>query len=154
MNYEEWEQAVPGEIKADSLWKMKAYRLALYLSELAWHDVTQLAKDARTMKLADQLYRSVGSIGANIAEGYSRSGGKARAIYYEYSLGSARESRDWYFKARYLLGEENTRQRIVLTTEIIRLLLTMIPNQRAYTIREGTIDYEINHEENLEDIPN
>ena len=153
MNYEEWEQAVPGEIKADSLWKMKAYRLALYLSELAWHDVTQLAKDARTMKLADQLFRSIGSISANIAEGYSRSGGKARAIYYEYSLGSARESRDWYFKASHILGEEKTHQRIDLITEVIRLLLTMIPSQRAHTIREETMDYETNHEENLEDIP-
>jgi hypothetical protein len=28
MSYNEWEQTVPDSFKADSLWKMKAYRLA------------------------------------------------------------------------------------------------------------------------------
>ncbi|OIO88203.1 MAG: hypothetical protein AUK03_16630 [Anaerolineae bacterium CG2_30_64_16] len=34
MTYEEWEEAVPEAIKADSLWRMKAYRLALFLADL------------------------------------------------------------------------------------------------------------------------
>ncbi len=47
---------------------------------------------------ADSLWKmTVGSIRANIAEGYSRGTGKDRARFYEYALGSARESRDWYF---------------------------------------------------------
>jgi four helix bundle protein len=50
--------------------------------------------------LSDQLYEAVGSVSANLAEGYSRGTGKDRARFYEYALGSARESRDWYFKAR------------------------------------------------------
>ena len=54
-------------------------------------------QDRRTIGLADQLYRSLGSIGANLAEGYSRGTGKDRAHFYEYALGSARESRDWYY---------------------------------------------------------
>jgi len=48
---------------------MKVYRLALFASDLAWHDVCKLAQDKRTTGLSDQLYRALGSIGANIAEG-------------------------------------------------------------------------------------
>lgn len=28
----------------DSLWKMEAYRLALFAAEIGWHDVTELMK--------------------------------------------------------------------------------------------------------------
>ena len=72
MRYEEWETSVPKVITTDSLWKVKAYRLALFLSDLGWHDVTKLMQDRRTWALSNQLYRAVGSIGANIAEGYGR----------------------------------------------------------------------------------
>ena len=58
MNYQEWEQTVPSEIKGDSVWNAKAYRLALFLAELAWHDSTKLLADKRTFSLADQLNRS------------------------------------------------------------------------------------------------
>ena len=64
------------------------------------------------------LYRSVGSVSANIAEGYSRGTGKDRARFYEYALGSARESRDWYFKARHILGNEVVTHRLSLLTEV------------------------------------
>lgn len=136
MNYGEWEGSVPESVKADSLWKMAAYRLALFLGDLCWHDVTKLVQDRRTVGLSDQLYRAVGSIGANLAEGYSHGTGRNRARYYEYALGSARESRDWYFKARHILGEAVTAHRLQLLAEILRLLLTMIPQQRGHAIRE------------------
>jgi len=77
MDYREWEKEVPEEIKADSLWKVAAYRLALFIADLGWLDVTKLMKDRRTISLSDQLYRALGSIGANISEGYSRGTGKA-----------------------------------------------------------------------------
>ena len=105
MRDEDWERDVPDTIKKDSLWNMVAYRLALFASDLGWHDVTKLMQDRRTIKLSDQLYRALGSISANLAEGYSRGTGKDRARFYEYALGSARESRDWYYKGRYILGE-------------------------------------------------
>ena len=88
-------------------------------------------QDKRTLDLSDQLYRAAGSISANIAEGYSKSTGKDRARFYEYALGSARESRDWYYKARHVLGEKVvTQHRSEFLTEIIRLLITMVPQQR------------------------
>jgi len=69
MTYEEWADGVPPELTNDPLWRMKVYRLALFASDLAWHDVCKLAQDKRTTGLSDQLYRALGSIGANIAEG-------------------------------------------------------------------------------------
>jgi four helix bundle protein len=103
-----------------------------------------LLKDKRTVSLADQLYRAVGSVSANLAEGYSRSTGKDRALFYQYALGSARESRDWYYKARFVLGDEISKHRGQVITEILRLLLTMIPQQRGHIIREDTNPYEVN----------
>jgi hypothetical protein len=82
MNYQEWLGSVPKEIQGDPLWKVEAYRLALFVGELGWHDVTKLIKDKRTLELSDQLYRALGSIGANISEGYSRGGGGERAPIY------------------------------------------------------------------------
>jgi four helix bundle protein len=105
MNYADWLKTVPAALTEDSLWKMEAYRLALFAADLAWHDVTRLMRDQRTVDLASQLYDAIGSIGANLSEGYSRGTGRDRARFYEYSLGSARESRTWYYDGRHVLGE-------------------------------------------------
>jgi four helix bundle protein len=143
MNYEDWEKEVPEEIRADLLWKMKAYRLSLFVGDFGWLDVTKLMQDRRTVALSDQLYRSLGSISANLAEGYSHGTGKNRARYYEYSLGSTRESRDWYYKGRHILGESVAQHRLKFLAQIIRLLLTMIPHQRQNMLREGSEVYQI-----------
>ena len=132
MNFEEWLKLVPGEITGDSLWKMEAYRLALFAADLGWHDVTKLAGDSRIRDLAGQLYRALGSIEANISEGYSRGSSRDRARFYEYALGSARESRGWYYKGRHVLGETVAAHRLRLLTQMVRLLLAMVPDQRAF----------------------
>jgi len=142
MTYEEWEATVAEKIKADSLWKMAAYRLALFLGDLGWRDTARLMQDRRMMGLSDQLYRALGSISANLAEGYSRGTGKDRARFYEYALGSARESRDWYFKARHTLGDVVFQHRLDLLTRVIQLLLTMIPQQRDRVLREQPALYD------------
>ena len=87
MKYDEWLASVPVEITGDAVWQMKVYRLAVFTGDLAWQDVSKLTLDKRVVGLADQLYRAVGSIGANIAEGYSRQSGKDQARFYEYALG-------------------------------------------------------------------
>ncbi|HYP41705.1 MAG TPA: four helix bundle protein [Chloroflexia bacterium] len=143
MNYQEWEASVPDAIRGDSLWKAKVYRLALFASEMGWQDATKLLEDRRTRSLSDQLYRSIGSISANIAEGYSRGTSRDRAHFYEYALGSAREARDWYYKARHLLGEDVTIHRVNYLSEIIRLLLVMVPDQRGRVLKEDTVEYRL-----------
>ena len=92
------------------------------------------------------LFRAVGSISANISEGYSRSGGKDRARFYEYALGSARESRGWFYQGRQILGERVTNHRIGLVTQIIRLLLVMVPEQRSLTLHEASTPYSCSTE--------
>ena len=141
VNYEEWVASVPAEITGDSLWKMEAYRLGLFAADVGWQDVTKLTRDNRTRSVSDQLYRALGSISANLAEGYSRGTGKDRARFYEYALGSTRESRDWYYKGRHVLGEEITNNRMNLLAQIIRLVLTMVPQQRGYVLHEEVVEY-------------
>ena len=131
MTYEEWEREVPASIREDSLWKMEADRSALFLSDLAWHDVTKLARDRRTAGIADQLYRAVGKISWNFGEGYSRGTAKDRAHFYEYALGSAREARDWYFKGRHVLTTRVVDQRLDLCAQISKLALRMIARERT-----------------------
>lgn len=116
-------------------------------------------QDRRTVALSDQLYRSLGSISANLAEAYSHGTSKNRARYYEYSLGSTRESRDWYYKGRHILGESVTQHRLKFLAQIIRLLLTMIPHQRQNFLREESELYQTDHsnfdsiDHLLEDVP-
>lgn len=143
MNYQQWLETVPAEITGDPLWTIEAYRLALFAADIGWTDVTKLMQDKRTLDLASQLYRALGSIGANISEGFSRGSGRDRARFYEYALGSARESRTWYFNGRHVLSESVARHRMQLLTQIIRLLLVMIPDQRAATLREEEADYRV-----------
>ena len=153
MTFEEWLASVPAEITNDPLWRMEVYRLALFASDLAWHDVSRLVQDKRTISLADQLYEAVGSISANIAEGYSRSSGKDEARFYEYSLGSAREARTWYFQGRHVLGAAVAAHRIKLLTQIIRLLLTIIPAERRRKLAEEPTPYNTSIANLLDDPP-
>ena len=141
MDYTAWEKSVPDSITTDPLWRVEAYRLALFSADLGWHDVTKLMSDRRTRGLADQLYRALGGIGSQIGEGYSRGTGRDRARFYEYALGSARESRDWYYKARHVLGESVVAHRLNLLTQIARLLLVIIPDQRGQQMREEAAHY-------------
>jgi four helix bundle protein len=155
MNYEEWLKSVPREITGDSLWKMEAYRLALFAADLGWHDVTKLAGDRRTLDIASQLYRALGSIEANLSEGYSRGSGRDRARFYEYALGSARESRGWCYKGRYVLAEPVTGHRLRLLTQIVRLLLAMVPDQRAFGsfLKEDSPAYRANQNQAMLESP-
>ncbi|MCB0113395.1 MAG: four helix bundle protein [Caldilineaceae bacterium] len=142
MKYQDWLAQIPPEITDDALWKSEVYRLALFLGDLAWHDAVKLAQKPFARSLADQLLRATGSISANVCEGYSRASGKDQARFYEYALGSARESRDWYFKARHVLGQEATDHRLNLLAQIIRHLLRMVPKYRGNTLKEDGVDYE------------
>ncbi len=145
-SFAEWEAAVPAEIRGDSVWQVRAYRFALFLADLAWHDASRLMSDKRSLGIVDQLVRAVGSISANIEEGYSKGTGRDRARFYEYALGSARESRGWYYKGRHVIGEPVVSHRMQLLTEVIKLLLTMVPDQRHSQLREEVAGYRVNSE--------
>lgn len=130
MTYAQWESQVPTDKKADPLWRVEAYRLGLFLSDVAWPDAMRLLKHRLMAANADQLYRAASNISSNVSEGYSRSTAKDRARFYEYALGSVREMRNWYYKGRRAFPEEVVKHRVRLSTQLIRLLITMVINER------------------------
>jgi four helix bundle protein len=141
MNYAEWLNTVPAEITNDPIWKLEVYRLALFAGDIGWQDILALSKNNLMWGVVDQLHRSLNSISANLTEGYSRSKGLDRARFFEYSLGSARESRDWYYKSRHVLPEGVVKHRMELMTHIISMLVPMISHQRKYSIRDEQTEY-------------
>jgi four helix bundle protein len=142
MNFQEWQETVPNDTTQDPLWKLDVHRMALFASEIGWQDATALYKNPLTRDLSSQLVRALDSISANFAEGYSRSTVKDRARFMEYALGSARESRDWYYKSRRVLREEVVNHRINLLTQIVKILSVLVPIQRKKSIREEQAEYD------------
>lgn len=122
--------AISHETANDPLFRMRAYRLAADLLEVAWQDAKTLSAEPVTQRIAGQLYAAVTSITANIGEGYSRSSGKDRSRIFEYALGSVRESMSWYQGARPVLGDV-VRSRLDNLEEIRRLLIAIIPRERG-----------------------
>ncbi len=132
MKYEEWVAQVPESLKNDPLWKFEAYPKALLLFDLAWEDAEPMLKDARGRKVAEQLIGSAGSISANIDEGYGRGIELGEYVQFlRYALGSARETRGWYYKARKLLPEEVLQHRTILCNQVIALLVTAIKDRKT-----------------------
>jgi four helix bundle protein len=132
VTYEEWEEQVPEEIRGDPLWEMKGYRLALFLHDLAWEDCGRLVRDRRGKAIAGQLIRSAGSISANIEEGYGRGFGKQFALFLRYALGSARETRGWYYRGRSLLPQKVLTHRYDLLSQITALIVVALNQQKRH----------------------
>lgn len=126
----------------DPLTRMRVHRLALSASDAGWADVDRLARHPATRQVAGQLYRALGSIGANLAEGYSRSSARDRARFYEYALGSARECSEWYARSRHLLGEPLVQERMRTLNEIVRIQLSVLRRARAMaTCQDARFDH-------------
>ena len=119
----------------DPLERMRVYQLAKQLLKPSFADAEVLRAHPLTVEIASQLYTAVGSIAANIREGYYRSSGKDRARIFEYALGSAGESEEWYYAGEPVLGSERTEIRIETLREIQRMLKTIIPRERDRLIR-------------------
>ena len=117
---------------------MTAVTLARALTDVSWEDAERLRANEITEKIAGQLYAALGSILANLAEGYSRSSGKERARIFEYALGSVRESMMWYRTATRVLGQPVVDDRLVQLEQIRRLLLATIPRERGKLIRPNS----------------
>jgi four helix bundle protein len=125
----------PESQSGDPLQRMRAYRLACELVRESWADAEKLTRHRTMEKVSAQLYAAVGSIAANLGEGYAHSSGKDRARIFEYALGSTRESIVWFRSAEPVLGADVVATRIEKLDEIRRLLMAAIPRERDRLIR-------------------
>ena len=119
----------------DPLERMRVYQLAKGLLKVAFPDAEVLRAHPITVETAGQLYTAVGSIAANLREGYYRSSGKDRARIFEFALGSAGEAEEWYDAGTPVLGQETAEDRIKILREIQRMLKAIIPRERVRLIR-------------------
>ena len=129
--YEEWKAQVPEEVKTERVWRFYGYHKGLFFYDLCWRDCEQLLKHPLGRAVAKQLIRSAGSVTANIEEGYGRGYGKDRLRFLGFSLGSARESKGWYYRAHNLLKPEVLAHRLTLISEVIALIVTELHNSGA-----------------------
>ena len=126
----EWAEAqVPEAIRAAPIWRLPAYRYALYLADQL-DDAAPRLRRVCTRRTVDQLFDAAHSISSNIAEGYSRTGGPDRAKFFEYANSSARETRDWLFKGRKAFDTATAEAYIELVTPIMKILTAVIPRER------------------------
>ncbi len=130
--FEAWMETVPADLRQDPLWGFQVYPKTLFLYELVWQDCDHLMRDRRGRAIAEQLVRSAGSVCANLEEGFGRGYGKEYAFFLRVSMGSARESRGWYYRAQYLLPPDVVAHRMSLLDEIIAMLAPNIRNQQNY----------------------
>jgi four helix bundle protein len=128
-----WERTCADAIRSDILWKLDAYRAALFLLHVARCDSHQLRAAPQDDGIAGQLIRAAGSVSANLGEGYSRPTKADRARFLGYALGSARECLTWYEASRGVLADELIDRRLILVTRMRSLLLGLIRTLRAGT---------------------
>jgi len=131
MTYEEWEADVHARVKQEPVWQNLGYRKALFLYDLVWQDCATLIRDQRGKAIAEQLIRSAGSVSANVEEGHGRGYGKQRNWFWGVAIGSARESKGWYWRAQRLLKPETLDSRLALADEVIALLISDLTRQRS-----------------------
>jgi hypothetical protein len=112
MTYQMWERSVPPQIRADGAWSVEAYRLALFLSDVAWHDANDLAKHRRTIKLGGELLEAMSGVAAGLARAHDRSANGERRLALEEALAWARAGAGLYHGCRHVLGTEIVMHRI------------------------------------------
>src|SRR4051794_36517674 len=125
-----WEEVCPEAITSDVLWKLDAYRAAMFLLHVTRHDRQSMQAARADPELMSQLVRAVGSISANLAEGYSRWTRADRLRFLSYALRSARECIPWYEALRDTLPDDVIEERIVLVARCRSLLLGLIRSLR------------------------
>lgn len=105
----------------DNLENVEFYKLSMTLWDECWKDCDTLGKDFRGIEVAKQLIRAVGSISANIEEGYGRGFGREYPRFLRISRGSAREAKGWYKKSKFLLNKKDIDARIEVIDQIIAM---------------------------------
>ena len=118
-----WEACAPEGLTSDPVWRFHAYRVALYLLDLAASDVRALRARRGVGGPGDQLLRAVSSISANVAEGFGRSRPTDRSHFFGIALGSLRESMCGYRAVRAHLPPGLAEERFDQLSQLRRILI-------------------------------
>jgi four helix bundle protein len=113
----------PGRKKVQRFTDLEVWRKAHELFLHLLTDLESLPNTRVSLVLTDQSIRSLGSVGANIAEGFNRS--KAKYLNcLDIALGEANEAENWLYKLRdsKLLPRETANSRVAETIEIQKML--------------------------------
>ena len=96
----------------------------LFLNVLKDFETVPANKRRTAGLLAGQVVRSIGSIGANIAEGFNANTTKEYLRYLEIARRSGAESENWYYKIRdaRFVSEDVCRARLLELLEIQRMI--------------------------------
>jgi four helix bundle protein len=125
-----WELTCSPAITSDVLWKLDAYRAALFLLHVSRDDCKALRAARPDEKIAPQLLSAAASISAHLGEGYSRATRADRLRFLGYALGSTRECVPWFEAARGVLLDPVIEGRLVLVMRLRSLLLGLIRSLR------------------------
>lgn len=132
VEFDEWVDTVPEQLRNDPLWSSAYYRLAMYLFDKVWQDCEILSKDFRGREIVQQLVRSAGGISANLEEAYGRGVGSADYVrILRIALGEARETHGWYLRARHLLPDQLLELRLDIIKQITSILSSTIASHRS-----------------------
>ena len=115
--------AAPRHKKVQRFTDLEVWRKAhaLFLQLLV--DLESIPNSRVAMILTDQSVRSLGSVGANIAEGFNRS--KAKYLNcLDIALGEANETENWLYKLRdaKLISRDTGNSHVAETIEIQKML--------------------------------
>ncbi|MHB1097480.1 MAG: four helix bundle protein [Gemmatimonadaceae bacterium] len=121
----EWAPSVGAAETADPIWNLLGYRIARCLLDHVQSDCVHLVEHVDP-KTVSQLSRAIASIGANIAEGYSRRSPADRSRFYGYALGSTREATLWYRSVAWSLDAPTLALRMAFLAQERRLIIGML----------------------------
>lgn len=109
---------------------LKVWRMAHQLFLDALRDVENFPKSVSGRIVTDQIIRSLGSISANISEGFSSRTTKQYISYLDIARNSSSEAENWYYKVRDAkwMDKDVVNQRIKICIEIHKMLQRMVTN--------------------------
>jgi four helix bundle protein len=109
------------------------WKNAFEVSRLCITLVRKLPKEGVSVVITNQLLRASASVGANVAEGYGRYGGKEYPRFLQVALGSANETEYWLLllKDAYPILSDNCEMVINKNCNTIRMLTASLRTIRA-----------------------
>ncbi len=131
-----WEARQPEAVTGDPIWRLRCFREALFLVEVVRNDVKRFDRAGADSAAQGQLLRAVGSVAANLAEGYGRPTAADRLRFFSYALGSAREAQTWYRLLRSSDDESMFSDRLERLARVCRMVTALITRVRERTGRK------------------